>query len=108
MSQKQSEFEGDVVTEDDVTTKKPRPYHVILHNDHFTTMDFVVTILETIFHHPVLVAVQIMQEVHNNGKAIAGTYSREIAETKAAEVISEARKEGFPLRCSVKPAVAGE
>jgi ATP-dependent Clp protease adaptor protein ClpS len=104
MSMEQREFEGDVITEDDTSVRKPNPYNVILHNDNYTTMEFVVMVLETIFHHSTEVATKLMQAVHNNGKAIAGTYSFEIAETKAAESIALARKNGFPLRCSVEPA----
>ena len=104
MSQKQTEFEGDVVTEERTTVKRPRPYNVILHNDNYTTMEFVVMVLETVFHHPTAIATKLMQEVHNKGQAVAGTYSYEIAETKASETIEMARKSGFPLRCTVHPA----
>lgn len=104
MSNEQREFEGDVVTDEDITTRKPRPYHVILHNDNYTPMEFVVMVLEKVFHHSGVVANKLMQDVHNRGHAIAGTYTREIAETKAAETISLARAEGHPLMASVKPA----
>ncbi|MCP4602890.1 MAG: ATP-dependent Clp protease adaptor ClpS [Proteobacteria bacterium] len=103
MNNEQTEFEGDVITEDDISTKKPRPYNVILHNDNFTPMDFVVMILETVFHHPTAIASKLMQEVHFNGKAIAGTFSFEIAETKAAESKAMAHNSGHPLRCTVEP-----
>ncbi len=103
MSGQHTEFEGDVITEDDVTHKKPRPYNVILHNDNFTTMDFVVMVLETIFHHSRAGAIELMQKVHCKGNAKAGTYSFEIAETKAQEAMVCARNSGYPLRCTVEP-----
>jgi ATP-dependent Clp protease adaptor protein ClpS len=104
MSGKQTEFEDDVVVDEHVRTRKPKPHHVILHNDDYTTMDFVVTVLETIFNHPSPSAVALMQLVHEKGRAVAGTYSLEIAETKASETMSMARKNGYPLKCSVEPA----
>jgi ATP-dependent Clp protease adaptor protein ClpS len=74
------EFESDVITEDDIDVKEPKPYHVVLYNDNYTTMDFVVLVLEAIFHHPPSVAEKIMLDVHQKGKGIAGTYTRDIAE----------------------------
>jgi ATP-dependent Clp protease adaptor protein ClpS len=104
MSKKQTEYEGDVVVEEVVTTEKPRPYNVVLHNDDFTTMEFVVMILERVFNHSQVSAVQLMQEVHHKGKSVVGTYPYEIAETKAAETMVLAQKSGYPLKCTVQPA----
>jgi ATP-dependent Clp protease adaptor protein ClpS len=104
MNDKRTEYEGDVVVEEVVTTEKPRPYDVVLHNDDFTTMEFVVMILEQVFSHPSARAVQLMQEVHHKGKSVVGTYPYEIAETKAAETMVLARKSGYPLKCTVQPA----
>lgn len=81
----------------------PQDYRVILHNDDYTTMEFVVDILTGIFHHPKAVAVKIMLSVHQNGRGIAGIYSKEIAEAKAAQVTSRARAEEFPLLCTIEP-----
>ena len=105
MGIEQPDFESDVVTEDDIGTRKPRPFNVILHNDNYTSMEFVVEILEIVFHHTKAAATKLMQEVHNNGQAVAGTYTYEIAETKATEAMSMARRDGHPLRCSIEPAM---
>ncbi|MFP4172386.1 MAG: ATP-dependent Clp protease adaptor ClpS [Candidatus Hydrogenedentota bacterium] len=78
-------------------------YRVLLHNDHYTTMDFVVYILETVFRKPMDQAVRIMLNVHENGTGIAGVYSAEIAEAKVATVHRQARQHGYPLRCSMEP-----
>ncbi|MDJ0766263.1 MAG: ATP-dependent Clp protease adaptor ClpS [Myxococcota bacterium] len=103
MGSRQTEFESDVIAEEDISTKKPKPYHVIIHNDHYTTMAFVVMVLETIFHHPEPTATALMQRVHNSGSAVVGTYSREIAETKILETTALARQNGFPLKCTMQP-----
>jgi ATP-dependent Clp protease adaptor protein ClpS len=100
---KELEFESDILTEDDTSTRTPRPYSVIMHNDNYTTMDFVVEVLMTVFHHQREVAAKLMEDVHLRGKAVAGIYTFEIAETKAQEAMALARKLGYPLRCSVEP-----
>lgn len=104
MGDNQREFEGDVLTEDDISAGTPRPFCVIMHNDNYTTMDFVVEVLMAVFHHSKAVATKLMQDVHIRGKAVAGTYTYEIAETKAQEAMALARKLGHPLKCSVEPA----
>ena len=80
-------------------TKKPPLYKVYLLNDDYTTMDFVVYILETIFHRPPAEAAQVMLHVHRKGIGLAGVYTREIAETKISSVHSLAEQNGFPLKC---------
>jgi len=104
MSKQMRETEGDVVVERGVRTATPRPYNVILHNDHYTTMDFVVMILERIFHHSPAAAAQIMLRVHNQGRAVAGTYTLEIAETKVQQATHLARENGYPLKCTLEAA----
>jgi len=83
--------------------EKPKLYKVLLHNDHYTTRDFVVEILKSIFNKPETEAVQIMLHVHNNGVGVAGVYTFEVAETKAETVIELARQNEFPLMCSLEP-----
>lgn len=79
--------------------KRPPLYKVLLLNDDYTTMDFVVFVLETVFHKPPVEAVQVMLHVHRQGIGLAGIYEREIAETKITEVLELAREKEFPLKC---------
>lgn len=84
--------------------KKPKMYKVLLHNDDYTTMEFVVFILQGIFHRSEADALQIMLHVHKNGIGVAGVYSYDIAETRIAQVEALARQHEFPLRCSMEEA----
>ncbi|MBI5511772.1 MAG: ATP-dependent Clp protease adaptor ClpS [Deltaproteobacteria bacterium] len=95
--------EGQVATEEKVDAVVPRQYHVLLHNDDYTTMEFVVMVLVTVFHHSNEGAVEIMLNVHQKGVGVAGTYSFEVAETKAEKVMTLAREHEFPLKASVEP-----
>ena len=81
----------------------PPRYRVVLLNDHYTTMEFVVQILEQVFHKTHEEAVVIMLAVHGHGSGVAGVYVRQVAETKCDEVHRRARTEGFPLRCLMEP-----
>ncbi len=85
-------------------TQKPRLWHVVLLNDDFTPMDFVVEILVRIFHHTEETAHMIMLKVHNEGRGIAGTYIWEIAETKADNVLQLATQNEYPLYVTLEPA----
>lgn len=78
-------------------------YRVVLHNDDYTTRDFVVDMLQAVFGHPEPTAVRIMLEVHNTGSGTAGVYTFEIAEMKAHTVEVMAREHEFPLRLSLEP-----
>jgi len=98
------ESEGSVVTEKKQQTKHPSMYKVLLHNDDYTTMDFVVMVLEKIFHKSGEEATRIMLNVHEQGVGVAGVYTRDVAETKAILVHDLARKNEYPLKCSVEKA----
>ncbi|MCL1991893.1 MAG: ATP-dependent Clp protease adaptor ClpS [Spirochaetes bacterium] len=84
--------------------KEPENFKVILLNDHYTTMEFVVEVLVVIFHKTPEDANKIMLDVHRKGKGLVGVYSWDIAATKAQQVHLEARKREYPLRCIVEPA----
>ncbi|MCD4741502.1 MAG: ATP-dependent Clp protease adapter ClpS [Desulfobacteraceae bacterium] len=83
-------------------TFRPSMYKVIILNDDYTTMDFVVEILVKIFRKTLEKANKIMLNVHRRGKGICGLYTREIAETKIETVHALAQEQGFPLRCTME------
>lgn len=83
--------------------QKPQLYRVLLHNDNYTTRDFVVFLLQTVFNKSENDAVAIMMHVHNNGVGVAGVYTREVAETKVETVIDLARQNEYPLMASMEP-----
>lgn len=80
----------------------PKRYKVLLHNDDYTTMEFVVRVLKSIFKKDDAEATRIMLSVHNNGVGVCGVYTAEVAETRVALVHQLARQEGFPLKCSME------
>ena len=84
--------------------KPPKMYKVLLHNDDYTTMEFVVHVLETVFHKNLAEATEIMLSVHRNGIGLCGIYTHEIAETKVATVHELAQKYDFPLKASMDEA----
>lgn len=88
----------------DEETDKPPKWHVILHNDDYTTMEFVTRLLRQLFHKAPSEAERIMRKVHNEGEGVAGTYSKEIAETKVEQGTQMAREEGHPLQLTAEPA----
>lgn len=94
----------DLVLDERRKAKRPRLYKVLLHNDDFTTMEFVVAVLVRYFHKSVDEAARIMLEVHRRGLGVAGVFTFEVAETKVVQVTAEAREEGMPLKCTVDPA----
>ncbi|MCC2667246.1 MAG: hypothetical protein K0R24_2193 [Gammaproteobacteria bacterium] len=82
--------------------KEPSKYQVIMHNDDFTPMEFVVTVLELFFNMERALATKVMYEIHIVGKAICGVYSKDVAETKASQVMEYARSQQHPLLCSTE------
>ncbi len=92
-----------IKTEENIKVDLPRLYKVLLHNDHYTTMEFVVYILQKIFNKSHEDAVRIMLKVHHEGIGVAGVYVRSIAEAKVNTVHKLARDNGFPLKCSISP-----
>jgi ATP-dependent Clp protease adaptor protein ClpS len=95
--------EQEFAVEERRKTRRPRKWKVLLHNDDFTTMEFVVDILMRHFHKPPAEATHIMLQVHQKGIGCAGIYPREVAETKVAEVTEEARANGMPLKLTTEP-----
>jgi ATP-dependent Clp protease adaptor protein ClpS len=84
--------------------REPNEFRVILLNDHYTTMEFVVEVLVVIFHKSVADANHIMLDVHKKGKGVVGVYTWDIAATKTEQVHSAARANNFPLKCVIEPA----
>ena len=82
--------------------KKPPLYKVLLHNDNYTTVDFVILVLMEVFNHSEIDAITITYKVHNQGVGIAGVYTYEIAETKIAKVTRLAREFEYPLLCTME------
>ena len=95
--------DGEILERTRQETKKPELYKVLLLNDDYTTMDFVVEILESIFNKQPAEAFRIMIAVHTQGKGLCGVYPHEVAETKVAAVVGRSREFGFPLRAAMEP-----
>ncbi|WP_288221119.1 ATP-dependent Clp protease adaptor ClpS [uncultured Clostridium sp.] len=91
-----------VIERANIKVKKPKNYKVIMHNDDFTTMEFVVAILNIIFNKDLEEANKIMMDVHKNGKGIAGVYPYDIAISKANKAMLIAKNEGFPFKLTVE------
>jgi ATP-dependent Clp protease adaptor protein ClpS len=95
---------GEVAEKPKAVTKRPQLFHVVLINDDYTTMEFVVHVLEAIFDKGPAEAYRIMMEVHTQGRGVCGAYTYEVAETKVATVHEMARTEGFPLHAGIEEA----
>jgi ATP-dependent Clp protease adaptor protein ClpS len=104
MSRRETESEHGLVTETQKKVKRPPLYKVLLHNDDYTTKEFVVQILQYVFHKEQTEAVQIMLHVHKKGIGVAGVYTYEIAETKVALVEDLSRQHEYPLKCTMEEA----
>jgi len=98
------EHDGAVVEKTESKTKLERPplYKVLLHNDDFTTMEFVVFVLQTVFNHGEDAAIRLMLDVHRKGIGLAGVFTYEVAEMKVDKVTSLAQANEFPLLCTME------
>lgn len=98
---------SDPNTQRDTATKerldRPRRYKVLLHNDDYTSMEFVVWLLQGVFQHSPAAATRVMLQIHKVGIGVAGVYSRDVAETRVAQVRELAEDEGHPLQCTMEP-----
>jgi ATP-dependent Clp protease adaptor protein ClpS len=92
----------DMVTETQPKTKKPRLYKVLLLNDDYTPMEFVVYVLERFFNKPPEEATRIMLHVHQKGVGVCGVFTFEVAETKVTQVMNFARQHDHPLQCTME------
>ena len=93
----------DVDLEEKPISATARRYKVIFHNDDYTTMEFVIEVLKRFFHKTDTEAVHIMLTVHKSGAAVAGVYTRDVAETKSTQVMDHARENGMPLLLTTEP-----
>jgi len=96
-------METNIVTKqkDKVKIKKPKNYKVVMYNDDYTTMEFVINILVSVFNKKIVEAEKIMLDVHERGKGVAGIYSRDIALTKVSTAMSMAKEKGFPFKLTM-------
>lgn len=99
-SRRRRDEDGETKTRERV--EKPRKYKVLLFNDDYTTMEFVVHVLRTIFRHSPAASTRIMLNIHRSGVGVAGIYTREVAETRVDQVLAAARDEGHPLQCTME------
>ncbi len=104
MPERDYELDEQVVAESETRLKKPPLYKVLLHNDDFTTMEFVVYVLQSVFGLDESEAIHIMLKVHLEGVGIAGVFTYEVAEMKAAKVAELAQAQEYPLLCTVEEA----
>jgi ATP-dependent Clp protease adaptor protein ClpS len=104
MSEHELEQDELILTEEETRLKEPPLFNVLIHNDNFTTMEFVVYVLQNVFQRSESEAVHIMLQVHIQGIGVAGIYSSEIAEMKVAKVTSLAQANEFPLLCTIEQA----
>lgn len=104
MAREKPKAGGEVLEKTRVQTKPPQLFQVVLHNDDYTTMEFVVHVLETVFAKAGPDAYRIMMHVHLQGRGLCGAYPHEIAETKVATVHDLAQDQGFPLRATLEEA----
>ena len=102
---KPDDGQGAVVAERKAArVEPPRVYQVVMLNDDYTPMEFVVMVLQEYFHHGVETATQIMLKIHHEGRAVCGVYTRDVAATKVENVLAAAQRAGHPLQCTMEAA----
>lgn len=104
MAGRHEQTDGAVKDRAEIKYQEPKLYNVVLLNDDYTTMEFVLHILETLFQKSPAEAFRIMMHVHRNGRGLAGVYTWEVAETKAEKVAALAGEAGYPLRATIEEA----
>jgi len=102
MNEQDPRHQEGVAVKERPETRKPPMYHVIMHNDDYTPMEFVVGVLQVVFNKSVPVAHEIMLSVHKGGRGMCGVFPHEVAVAKMNKVHKMARANQFPLRCSVE------
>ena len=102
MSEHKTDSEESATSEIEEDVKEPPMYKVLLHNDDYTTMEFVVEVLMNVFNQSIMEATGIMLNVHKQGTGLCGHYPYDVAETKVETVHLLARERGFPLKCSME------
>jgi ATP-dependent Clp protease adaptor protein ClpS len=100
----ETQFEEAALAESEEKVEEPPLYRVLLHNDDFTTMEFVVWVLESVFRMPEQQAIQVMLNVHLRGSGVAGIYTYEVAETKVEKATALAREHEYPLLVTMEQA----
>lgn len=98
------ETDSSSLVKDRIDITYPDTYQVLMLNDDFTTMEFVVLVLTRVFRHSVQRAEQLMMQIHQQGQAVVGQYTLDIAQTKVAKVMRMAKDEGYPLRLKIEKA----
>ena len=104
MAERQDRFDGEILEKAEEGLKEPNMYRILLLNDDYTTQDFVVEILVTVFHKQPVDATRIMLDVHKKGRGVVGLYPYDIAATKVKQVKEMARQREFPLKCVMEKA----
>jgi ATP-dependent Clp protease adaptor protein ClpS len=102
MAPRESQESDIAVQESDPQLKEPAKFAVLLHNDDYTTMEFVIEVLQKFFHKTTQEAMEITLKVHHEGKGLAGIYGFQIAETKVSQVNEYAQSNGYPLKSSAQ------
>ena len=97
-------FDSELLEDAEKEVKEPDMYNVVLHNDDYTTREFVVEVLQVVFHKPAIEATRIMLDVHKKGRGLVGVYTWDIAQTKVATVHKLAKEREYPLKCTVEAA----